>query len=215
MVVTALGGGSAVLMMMPVANITAAAPATTTATTGSIAAANRTTTTAAAEPTSTTTGQPDISETSTTTEAPTTTTTPKPKISVTTTNPRNAAASDPLIAKAVALTNSAREEAGCDPLTVDSRITRAAELHSTDMSVNSYFSHTSQDGRTFADRLTAAGYPKPGGENIAQGARTAEQVVDMWMNSQGHRENILNCGFKAIGMGVAKSGWYWTQDFGW
>ncbi|WP_342669925.1 CAP domain-containing protein [Amycolatopsis jejuensis] len=91
---------------------------------------------------------------------------------------------------------------------------RAAQGHSDDMSARDYFSHDTPEGDDFADRITEAGYPRPGAENIAKGASSAEQVMQMWMNSSGHRDNILNCSLKKIGVGVATSGWYWTQDFG-
>ena len=114
----------------------------------------------------------------------------------------------------VALANEARAQAGCGPLRVDARITAAAQAHSDDMAANGYFSHDSLDGRSFADRLRAAGYPSPGGENIAQGQRNAQSVHQAWMNSSGHRANILNCGFTTIGVGVNQTAWTWTQDFG-
>ena len=114
----------------------------------------------------------------------------------------------------VALANDARAQAGCGPLRVDARITAAAQAHSDDMAANHYFSHDSLDGRSFADRLRAAGYPSPGGENIAQGQRTAQSVHQAWMNSSGHRANILNCGFATIGVGLNQTAWTWTQDFG-
>jgi len=114
----------------------------------------------------------------------------------------------------VTLANAARADAGCGALRVDARITAAAQAHSDDMAANDYFSHDSLDGRSFADRLRAAGYPSPGGENIAQGQRSAQAVHDAWMNSSGHRANILNCGFTTIGVGVHQDSWTWTQDFG-
>jgi uncharacterized protein YkwD len=114
----------------------------------------------------------------------------------------------------VALTNEARAAAGCGPLRVDDRITAAAQAHSDDMAANGYFSHDSQDGRSFADRIRAAGYPSPGAENIAQGQRSAQAVHQAWMNSAGHRANILNCGLTAIGVGLHQGTWTWTQDFG-
>jgi len=114
----------------------------------------------------------------------------------------------------VALANDARAAAGCGPLRVDARITAAAQAHSDDMAANGYFSHDSLDGRSFVDRLRAAGYPSPGGENIAQGQRTAQSVHQAWMNSSGHRANILNCGFTTIGVGLNQTAWTWTQDFG-
>ncbi len=114
----------------------------------------------------------------------------------------------------VALVNASRADAGCGALRVDGRIVTAAQAHSDDMAANDYFSHDSLDGRSFADRVRAAGYPSPGGENIAQGQGSAQAVHEAWMNSSGHRANILNCGFTTIGVGVHQGTWTWTQDFG-
>ncbi|OZM72756.1 serine protease [Amycolatopsis antarctica] len=112
------------------------------------------------------------------------------------------------------LVNAERAGAGCEPVEADSRLVTAAQGHSEDMSENDYFSHTSQDGRTFGDRITEAGYPSPGAENIAKGQRSAEQVMESWMSSPGHRRNILDCSLTALGTGLATDGWYWTQNFG-
>ncbi len=118
----------------------------------------------------------------------------------------------------VALTNAERAKAGCAPLTVDSRLTAAAQAHSDDMATHNYFSHTSQDGRTPFQRMAAAGYQfSIAAENIAAGQRTPTDVMTGWMNSTGHRENILNCSLKQIGVGYGTGGnygVYWTQDFG-
>ena len=95
-----------------------------------------------------------------------------------------------------------------------------ARAHSADMATKGYFDHTSPDGRSPFDRMRAAGYRgNLMGENIAAGQRTAAAVETAWMNSPGHRANILNCGYKVIGIGVATRssspyGIYWTQDFG-
>jgi uncharacterized protein YkwD len=99
-------------------------------------------------------------------------------------------------------------------LTDDSRLDTAAQKFSEDMSARDYFSHTTPEGVTFAQRITAAGYPSPAAENIAKGSTTAAQTMDMWMNSDGHRQNILNCAYRALGVGLDESGWYWVQDFG-
>jgi uncharacterized protein YkwD len=117
----------------------------------------------------------------------------------------------------VSLTNEERAKAGCAALKVDDRLTTAARRHSADMAANNYFSHTSLNRDTFADRIKAAGYPQPGAENIAKGYPTAAAVMQGWMNSSGHRANILNCRLKAIGVGMADGpgGPLWTQDFGW
>lgn len=116
----------------------------------------------------------------------------------------------------VRLTNQQRAQHGCSALRVDTHLRTAAREHSRDMQVRHYFEHNSPDGRTPWDRIEAAGYSRPGAENIAMGYPTAQAVVDGWMNSPGHRANILNCSLKAVGIGV-EYGWggpWWTQDFG-
>lgn len=121
-----------------------------------------------------------------------------------------------LEARVVELTNQERAKAGCGPLRVDQRLVNAARAHSADMAAKGYFSHTSPSGETPWDRMKKAGYPASGGENIAMGYPTAEAVMKGWMNSSGHRANILNCGYKAIGVGVktGSGGPWWTQNFG-
>jgi uncharacterized protein YkwD len=100
-------------------------------------------------------------------------------------------------------------------LSADDRLTSAARAHSQDMSDNNYFSHTSLDGRTAGDRITAAGYQwNTYGENIAFGYSNPEAVMNGWMNSTGHRNNILSPNFCDLGVGYAADGNYWTQDFG-
>lgn len=136
--------------------------------------------------------------------------------------PARPAAGDPTTyaARVVTLTNSARATAGCPALTVDARLTGVAQAHSADMARYDYFSHTSRDGRTPFDRIRAAGYRySMAAENIAAGQRTPEDVVRAWMNSPGHRANILNCGLRQIGVGYAVNTAsiyqvYWTQNFG-
>ncbi|WP_049824540.1 CAP domain-containing protein [Saccharomonospora viridis] len=114
----------------------------------------------------------------------------------------------------VALVNDARAEAGCAPVRVDHRLTESAQAHSDDMAEHNYLSHTSLDGTTFDERISEAGYPHPAAENIAMGMASAEAVMDAWMDSEGHRRNIVNCKITAIGVGVNPDGWYWTQNFG-
>ncbi|OHV32148.1 serine protease [Parafrankia soli] len=118
----------------------------------------------------------------------------------------------------VRLTNVEREKAGCGPLAVDTRLTAAAQAHTADMAANDYFSHDGQDGSSPGDRTRAAGFPSGFvGENIAAGSTTPAATLQMWMNSSGHRANILNCGYTHIGVGYAQGGsyrYYWTQDFG-
>lgn len=140
-----------------------------------------------------------------------TTTAPKP-------SPKPATASSGVASQVLALVNDERAKAGCGSLTTSSALQRAAQGHSADMAANDYFSHDSQDGRSFSDRIRAAGYT--GGaiaENIAAGQATASAVMRSWMDSPGHRANILNCSYRHLGVGYAKGGsygYYWTQDFG-
>lgn len=138
---------------------------------------------------------------------------PTPQRPTTTAKPVPAPAAGPA-AQVVELTNQERARNGCAALRIDARITAAAQKHSADMSANGYFDHDSQDGRTFDERIRAEGYPSPGAENIAQGQRSAAEVVEDWMNSPGHRRNILDCSLTTIGVGYAPTGSYWTQDFG-
>jgi uncharacterized protein YkwD len=106
-------------------------------------------------------------------------------------------------------------------LWMDANLRAAARGHSLDMATQNYFSHVSLDGRTFDQRIRNAGYGGafPLGENIAAGQTSPQAVVDGWMNSPGHCQNIMSPGFKAIGVGYAfRSGstyrHYWTQNFG-
>jgi uncharacterized protein YkwD len=128
-------------------------------------------------------------------------------------NPSQGGASE-IEQEIVRLSNAERSNAGCGDLRPDTRLAEAAGGHSADMALRDYFSHTSPEGLTFVDRARAAGYPAPGGENIAWGQRTAAEVMQDWMNSPGHRRNILNCDFRAIGVGFDSRGNYWTQVFG-
>ncbi len=99
------------------------------------------------------------------------------------------------------------------PLTWNNRLATAAYKHSKDMKDNNYFDHTSKDGRSFADRITAEGYLwLSAGENIAMGYTTEAEVVEGWFNSPGHCENMMSGKFTELGSG--RSGDYWTQDFG-
>lgn len=118
----------------------------------------------------------------------------------------------------VRLTNAERAKGGCQPLKHDPQLHQAASGHSADMAKKGYFSHTSQDGRTFMDRIRQAGFTGGRGwaENIAMGQRTPADVVKAWMNSSGHRANIMNCSYTLIGVGAVKNSSgqiYWTQNF--
>jgi uncharacterized protein YkwD len=175
------------------------------------------TSTSSTAPTTTTTTAPPTTETTAppTTPAPTAPPTSAPPATAPpATDPPAPAPAPTEAGQVVNLVNAARADAGCGALTADARLAAAAQGHSDDMAAQGYFSHTSLDGRSFADRVRAAGYPNPGGENIAQGQRSAQAVHDAWMNSQGHRDNILNCGFTTIGVGLHAGSWTWTQNFG-
>jgi uncharacterized protein YkwD len=103
-------------------------------------------------------------------------------------------------------------------LAVDPVLTAAAQAHSADMVARAFYSHTSPEGRQPWDRAAAAGSTRRTiGENIACGQRSPAEVVDGWMNSPGHRANILKPDFTHIGVGFAgggPQGTYWTQLFG-
>ncbi|MBK6009544.1 CAP domain-containing protein [Streptomyces sp. MBT53] len=118
----------------------------------------------------------------------------------------------------VELTNRERTRAGLSPLAVDPLLAAAAQAHSTDMVARAFYSHTSPDGSQPWDRAAAAGSRRRTiGENIACGQRSPAEVVEGWMNSPGHRANILKPDFTHIGIGFAgggQMGTYWTQLFG-
>jgi uncharacterized protein YkwD len=120
-------------------------------------------------------------------------------------------------AAVLSLVNQQRAKAGCPALARDSRLAGAARAHSADMAAHGYFDHTTPAGVTAAQRITNAGYRWSSmGENIAEGQRTPADVMNAWMNSPGHRANILNCGFRNIGVGLAYDAKHtpiWTQDF--
>jgi uncharacterized protein YkwD len=124
----------------------------------------------------------------------------------------------PLLAGVVTLTNAERTRRGLVALAVEPRLTAAAQAHSDDMARRHFFAHESPEGQSVADRARARGYVyRIVAENIAAGQRTAEEVVTGWMNSPGHRANILNCSLAQIGIGYATGGsygFYWVQDFG-
>ncbi|TVZ75415.1 CAP domain-containing protein [Streptomyces sp. BK340] len=129
--------------------------------------------------------------------------------------PKPTATASGVVARIVALVNAERSKAGCSALTLNSTLTKAAQAHSQDMAAHQNMSHTGSDGSSPGDRITSAGYSWSAyGENVAYGYSTPEQVMAGWMNSPGHRANILNCSFKEIGVGLAQPNSYWTQDFG-
>ncbi|NOX59386.1 MAG: CAP domain-containing protein [Planctomycetes bacterium] len=101
-----------------------------------------------------------------------------------------------------------------DPLNSNDTLATMAQDHSTDMSMRAFFDHTNPDGIGPGERMAASTYQwSTWGENIAAGQRTADEVVESWMNSDGHCSNIMNPAFKEIGVGYAAKGSYWTQMF--
>ncbi|MFD5465349.1 CAP domain-containing protein [Kitasatospora sp. NPDC127059] len=116
----------------------------------------------------------------------------------------------------VDLVNAERAKAGCGPVGADPRLASAAQSHSDDMADRNYFDHASPEGYHADHRIEAVGYRwSTWGENIARGQKDPAAVMESWMNSPGHRANILNCAFKQLGVGVrtGADGPWWTQVF--
>lgn len=112
------------------------------------------------------------------------------------------------------LVNKHRAENGLKPLTLNQKLSDVARAKSQDMHDKSYFSHTSPTYGSPFDMMKTFGISfRAAGENIAKGQRTPQQVVDDWMNSPGHRANILNSSYTQIGVGYVADGNYWTQLF--
>ncbi|KAA0746279.1 serine protease [Bacillus sp. AY3-1] len=116
--------------------------------------------------------------------------------------------------RVVELTNAERAKQGLPALKIDTELSKVARVKSEDMQKNNYFDHNSPTYGSPFDMMKKFGISyTSAGENIAQGQRTPEEVVQAWMNSAGHRANILNNGFTHIGVGYVESGNYWTQQF--
>ncbi len=114
----------------------------------------------------------------------------------------------------VRLVNKERAQRGLRELTYDWQLSRVARYKSQDMSDNNYFSHTSPTYGSPFEMMKSFGISyRSAGENIAKGQASPEAVVNAWMNSQGHRANILNSSFTKIGVGYVSKGRYWTQMF--
>jgi uncharacterized protein YkwD len=121
-------------------------------------------------------------------------------------------------ADVLAMINAERVRAGCAPLRVEARLSEAAERQSRGMAARHYFSHNAPDGSTPGKRVKDTGYVyQMVGENIEINSDDPEAVVATWMNSPGHRQNILMCAFKETGIAMAwpagDGGAYWTQVF--
>ena len=117
-------------------------------------------------------------------------------------------------AEVVRLVNVEREKKGLSPLVADWQLSRVARYKSQDMKDNRYFSHTSPVYGSPFEMMKSFGISyRSAGENIAKGQATPAAVVNAWMNSAGHRANILNASFTHIGVGYVADGNYWTQMF--
>ncbi len=112
------------------------------------------------------------------------------------------------------LVNEIRVQNGRKPLAEHWELSRVARYKSQDMVDNAYFSHTSPVYGSPFQMIRAFGLPyRTAGENIAYGQRTPQAVVQAWMNSSGHRANILNASYTHLGVGYVADGHYWTQMF--
>lgn len=123
-------------------------------------------------------------------------------------------------AELLQLTNEERRKVGLSTLQLSPQLQQAAQGHAEDMARNSFFSHTGANGSTLATRVRAAEYLYSFvGENIAAGRATPAQTIQQWMNSPGHRENMLNRNFTQVGFGYVSAPstpyrYYWVQVFG-
>ncbi|MEV6399523.1 CAP domain-containing protein [Streptomyces sp. NPDC051907] len=128
----------------------------------------------------------------------------------------SSSAADDAEATVLSMVNAERAKVGCSPVTADPELADLAGDFSADMAARGFFDHTDPDGATPWDRAEKAGVTGLGGENIARGQADADAVMNAWMNSDGHRANILNCSYKTLGVGVhmGPGGPWWTQDFG-
>ncbi|HEX9940440.1 MAG TPA: CAP domain-containing protein [Thermoanaerobaculia bacterium] len=121
----------------------------------------------------------------------------------------------------LARANAERTAAGLPPLALDPRLNEAAQRHAEDMLLRSYYNHSSPEGNGPSDRVRKSGYTAQlVGENIARGPVTVNEAMDNWLASREHRRNLLNPGFRDLGVGIAvgrNSVGYtvlWVQDFG-
>nr|WP_302650475.1 CAP domain-containing protein [uncultured Agathobaculum sp.] len=126
----------------------------------------------------------------------------------------NGTAQGDYASQVAALVNAVRAQHGLAALTVDTKVQRAAQVRAAETAQS--FSHTRPNGSSFSTALTEAGVTyRTAGENIAYGQSTPQAVVDAWMNSSGHRANILSSSYTTIGVGytVVNGTAYWAQLF--
>lgn len=128
----------------------------------------------------------------------------------------------------LASVNALRAKAGCGPLKLNKALMAAAQTHATNMAEQDFFGHTGKDGRGFASRIRKQGYTYGlAAENIAAGQPTVERAIKAWLESPGHRRNILNCKFRDTGIAMVYQPddrplrgqsrglrYYWVQLFG-
>ncbi len=135
------------------------------------------------------------------------------------TTPENLA----FVNRVIELTNVERSKLGLPALKVNTTLDTAAQNHTRNMADQDFFSHTGKDGSSPTNRVQSIGYKGVAGENIAAGSTTPEDVLAQWMNSPGHRANILNTDYQEIGVGYyflandtgsVNYNRYWTQVFG-
>jgi uncharacterized YkwD family protein len=139
---------------------------------------------------------------------------PAPKQPAQTQNAPATGTAGQYVQQVIDLTNAQRSKNGLPALKADSQLNGVAQKKSQDMQQNNYFSHTSPTYGSPFDMMRDFGVTyKSAGENIAQGQRTPQEVVNAWMNSEGHRKNILSAKFTHIGVGYEATGKHWTQMF--
>jgi uncharacterized YkwD family protein len=139
---------------------------------------------------------------------------PAPKQPTQTQNAPATGTASQYVQQVIDLTNAQRSKNGLAALKADSQLNGVAQKKSLDMQQNNYFSHTSPTYGSPFDMMRDFGVTyKSAGENIAQGQRTPQEVVNAWMNSEGHRKNILSAKFTHIGVGYEGTGKHWTQMF--
>lgn len=120
----------------------------------------------------------------------------------------------------LAAVNKERSAQGLQSLCMSTKLQSSAQKHSDDMATNNFMSHTGSDGSSMSQRITAAGFKWTAiAENVAAGQKDVAAVMKSWMNSAGHKNNILSSNYKMFGCGYAYSSkstykHYWTQDFG-
>ncbi len=145
-------------------------------------------------------------------------------VPVSTTSPTGASACatnmNTILGQLLNQTNAVRQSQGLSSLRFSYQLGQAAQNHATDMATYNYFSHVGRNGSKLVDRINQTGYEYTAlGENLAAGYDTPKAVVEGWLNSPSHRENLLNPSYNEIGFGVffnesSRYGSYWVQEFG-